>query len=403
VTKYIRWDSTNGRYIEVVGPANNVGLTDFTTYAQVGFEYYGITDDGESVWMSRFSSAIQKINRGTGAIEATYTMPSSPNGILYAFGSLWVACDGDLIRVNPSTGATDATITISASGNLGEVQSDGTNIWVSDLTNDTVKKVSPGSNTVTATVAVLNSPRDLMFDGTALWVSRGGSGTISKINVTTNVVSDTVALTGSTGNGDLVMGDGYLWVASTTADKVFKVDVSTNTEVDSIAVTNPVAIAHTDAHLWVVAGTTVSRVDTISKTTVDTFTVASDIEVMYFDGIFIWVGHNNGGGFNRIFAHSYVRQITPDAVSVSSAYTPVICADGTVLVDTSAGSVTITLPTAVYSGDCPVTIKKMSAANTMNIATTSSQTIDGSASTIPVTVQYEAVTVMSDGTNWTVV
>lgn len=101
----------------------------------------------------------------------------------------------------------------------------------------------------------------------------------------------------------------------------------------------------------------------------------------------------------------YVEAVGPpgDIVSVSSNYTPTVCTDGTVLVDTSGGSVTITLPTAVGAGDCEITIKKIASANTMNIDPNGTEQIDGSSTTIPVVVKDEAITLVSDGSNWRVV
>ena len=41
--------------------------------------------------------------------------------------------------------------------------------------------------------------------------------------------------------------------------------------------------------------------------------------------------------------------------------------------------------------------------STVSIATTSSQTIDGSASPITINVQYVSITVVSDGANWNII
>jgi hypothetical protein len=66
-----------------------------------------------------------------------------------------------------------------------------------------------------------------------------------------------------------------------------------------------------------------------------------------------------------------------------------------------SGSSTITLPTAVGNTN-QYTIKNVGT-NTISIATTSSQTIDGSASPITINVQYVSLTIISDGTNWNII
>jgi len=64
-----------------------------------------------------------------------------------------------------------------------------------------------------------------------------------------------------------------------------------------------------------------------------------------------------------------------------------------------SGSFNITLPDAALWLHRMITIKKTTAANTVTVDTTSSQTIDG-ATTNVLTTQYDGITVVSDGVNW---
>ena len=66
-----------------------------------------------------------------------------------------------------------------------------------------------------------------------------------------------------------------------------------------------------------------------------------------------------------------------------------------------SGTTTITLPTAVGNTNT-YTIKRVNT-GVVSIATTSSQTIDGSASPITINVQYVSITVVSDGANWNII
>jgi hypothetical protein len=66
-----------------------------------------------------------------------------------------------------------------------------------------------------------------------------------------------------------------------------------------------------------------------------------------------------------------------------------------------SAAATITLPTAVGNTNT-YTIKRTNS-GTVNIATTSSQTIDGSASPISLNVQYASLTLVSDGANWNII
>lgn len=70
--------------------------------------------------------------------------------------------------------------------------------------------------------------------------------------------------------------------------------------------------------------------------------------------------------------------------------------------DPTGGTLTHTLPSAVTVGDdWSVTVKHIGTANSVIIETVSAQTIDGAAS-FTLSYQYEAVTLVSDGANWTI-
>jgi hypothetical protein len=95
-----------------------------------------------------------------------------------------------------------------------------------------------------------------------------------------------------------------------------------------------------------------------------------------------------GGGVNR------------DILSVSTNTTAGNDAD-TDYVYLVSGTTTITLPTAVGNKNT-YTIKRVGT-NTVSIATTSGQTIDGSSSPITINVQYVSITLISDTANWNII
>jgi hypothetical protein len=75
--------------------------------------------------------------------------------------------------------------------------------------------------------------------------------------------------------------------------------------------------------------------------------------------------------------------------------------DCVVLCDTSGGSRTATLPSAASVPNRRYTLVKTTTPNTLVIATTSSQTIDGAAASAQnLTAQWSRFTVVSNGSNW---
>lgn len=88
-------------------------------------------------------------------------------------------------------------------------------------------------------------------------------------------------------------------------------------------------------------------------------------------------------------------------VTTTTAYN-VTTANDVVIGNTQGGAFSITLPTAVGSTK-PYTIKRIGTGNNnLTIATTSSQTIDGS-TTIDLIVTNTSVTLTSDGSNWRII
>lgn len=86
--------------------------------------------------------------------------------------------------------------------------------------------------------------------------------------------------------------------------------------------------------------------------------------------------------------------------SQTTNYSPGSSQGEIVLVNANSSNLTVTLPTA---NSFTYTVKKTdSSSHTVTIATTSSQTIDG-ATTAVIKVQYASVSVISNGSNWSVI
>lgn len=86
----------------------------------------------------------------------------------------------------------------------------------------------------------------------------------------------------------------------------------------------------------------------------------------------------------------------------TSAYT-LTAADHVILADATSAAFSVTLPTAVGITGRPYVVKRLNAAsNNVTIATTSSQTIDGSTTHV-LSSQYAVARVVSNGANWLLV
>ena len=99
---------------------------------------------------------------------------------------------------------------------------------------------------------------------------------------------------------------------------------------------------------------------------------------------------------------AFVKQSFPVPTTVSTTTTNSGSANGSViLADATGGPITIQLPGA-DRGPGPIRVKKIdSSGNAVTVDGNASETIDG-ATTLSLATQYEAVTLWSDGSNWSV-
>jgi hypothetical protein len=116
-------------------------------------------------------------------------------------------------------------------------------------------------------------------------------------------------------------------------------------------------------------------------------------DAMVVDGVSTLTGKaSHGGGVNYKTA------------TKTANYTVALATDHTILVDSSGGAVTITLPASHTLGDEVIVKDSGGAAATNNIIVdpADADTIDG-ASTYTINNNYEGVTLRSNGTNWFII
>ena len=179
------------------------------------------------------------------------------------------------------------------------------------------------------------------------------------------------------GVGDWVVFNGAIWQ---------KVDGGDTSEVTTLTVTSLTGYMYANNTNPVTASTTIPNTAITGLGTMSTQNSNS-------------VAITGGSISNVTFSNV---SINTSIVTKSANYTAA-AADETILANSSTGVVTITLPTAVGVAGKVYTVKKIdSSANAVTVATTSSQTIDGT-TTYSLANQYGGVNVQSDGSNWYII
>ena len=195
----------------------------------------------------------------------------------------------------------DSISTLAASPQ--SIASDGTDVWLTDFSNNDVIEVDIATQAVVNTITVGSEPYDVAADGSHVWVTNFGSGTVSEIDASTATVIHTITV----GNGPVgIAADGtHVWVTNSNDGTVSEIDAATATVVNTITVgSNPYAIAAEGTHVWVVNSNdgTVSEIDAATATVVNTITVGSNPLSITADSADVWVGNTVGFTISKIDA-----------------------------------------------------------------------------------------------------
>jgi hypothetical protein len=154
-----------------------------------------------------------------------------------------------------TSGSTDGTGTAASFSFSAGIATDGTNLYVADTFNHTIRKVVISTAEVTTlagtagvsgstdgigAAALFNSPQGITTDGTNLYVADTNNHTIRKINISTGLVSTLAGVAGFVGSADGIGPDAQfsapcgittdgtnLYVADTRNSTIRKVLITT--------------------------------------------------------------------------------------------------------------------------------------------------------------------------------
>ncbi len=179
---------------------------------------------------------------------------------------------------------------------------DGTNVWVANLSADTVTKVDSATGATLATVAVGDQPRAIVYDGANMWVANAGSNSVSKISIATNQVVATYSTTGL-GPWAIVFDGTYVWTTDRTTHGLTRIAAASGTVTGPYpAGTTPSGIAYDGTSLWVTStGTDQVRVmDPATGALQATVTVGTTPYGIAYDGTNMWVANLDSHDVTKI-------------------------------------------------------------------------------------------------------
>jgi hypothetical protein len=241
-------DSASSTVITFAGTAESAGTTDGTGTAALFDFPYGITTDGTNLYVvdannntirkivisSKVVTTLAGTAGSSGSVDGTKTAAKFdfPHGITTDGTNLYVTdtYNHTIRKIVISSG--NVTTLAGTAGTYGSVDgtgsaarfkypqgvtTDGTNLYVTDAYNSTIRKVvissgvvttlagtvgSSGSADGTGTAASFDYPVGITTDGTNLYVADAYNHTIRKVVISSGVVTTLAGTVGSSGSAD---------------------------------------------------------------------------------------------------------------------------------------------------------------------------------------------------------
>ena len=126
-----------------------------------------MTEDG--------GAGLVRLDGTTGAIAQRFSVPirgdrsTSPTGVAFGAGSVWVARGSETVRVAPGSGAVEQRFPTPLS--TTSVVFAGGNVWAASAENGRIVRIDPATNRITAVTPLHGTVTDLAVDDGSVWVS----------------------------------------------------------------------------------------------------------------------------------------------------------------------------------------------------------------------------------------
>ncbi|MCP5500498.1 MAG: hypothetical protein H7A25_11380 [Leptospiraceae bacterium] len=228
---------STGEVTTIAGSAGNPGIDDGIGTAAKFVYPFGITTDGSNLYVTDAGSGnIRKIKLSNMEVSTIFTGLNDPRGITTDGTNLYVAIAGNHIILvidkfgsNQSIlgsintpGIDDGIGTAATFNSPSGITTDGTNLYVADTSNHTIRKIvlstgevttfagsagTPGIDDGTGTAATFNFPFGITTDGTNLYVADTDNHLIRVIDLSTEEVTTLAGSAGTPGSGDGINTD----------------------------------------------------------------------------------------------------------------------------------------------------------------------------------------------------
>jgi len=192
--------------------------------------------DGTNIWVSNGSISrgmLTKVRSNDGAIVKTYAVGSGPYGMVFDGTSVWVAnyANNNLSKIEAGTGQVTNDISLADCRMPDALGFDGSHIWV-NCGNDATVEMLDLNGAYLQTVNVGPHPYNFAFDGSNIWVVNVTGNSVTKISATkTGSCPNPPCVVGTYSVGAHPQGvafdSKYIWVSNLYENSLTKLLVAT--------------------------------------------------------------------------------------------------------------------------------------------------------------------------------
>ena len=239
---------------------------------------------------------VRVVRRSAGPAPADQTIAvgAQPFNVAFGFGSLWVAVDATLVRLDPASGTVQARIPVG--GRPWGVTLAGDGVWVGNYDNSEVARVDPATNAVAKRFVVDGQPVGVAVGGGAVWAANNVDDRIWKLNPLTGAVL-AVAHVGDR-HEFVGFSEGRVWVASEDGT-IGELDAATGVVKRALKVGSDADyLGFSSGSIWVTNYRTsdLTRIDAATGTVAQVFDIGyTGAQAVADDGSSLWVALYNAG------------------------------------------------------------------------------------------------------------
>jgi streptogramin lyase len=174
----------------------------------------GIAAGAGSIWLLWADGGrALRLDPTTGAVVRRIPDETSPSGIAFGNGALWLSELASVSRVDPLTDTLTGTAQVGALQGLGSttVAAGGGSVWVAKSESGDVWQVSPNGPTSVGRIPVGPNVGHIAVGQGGVWVARPKAGQVVRIDPRTGRLR-TIAV--GTGAYAVATGAGLVWVTT---------------------------------------------------------------------------------------------------------------------------------------------------------------------------------------------